>query len=109
MSRACPAARRDLMAKGDELHMTSTRRWRAATAGLAAAALVLAGCAESERSDEGGNEGSGGGTFVFAGAAEPKLLDPAFASDGETFRVARQIFEGLVGTEPGTPDPAPLL
>jgi peptide/nickel transport system substrate-binding protein len=36
-------------------------------------------------------------------------LDPAFASDGETFRVARQIFEGLVGTEPGTADPAPLL
>ncbi len=83
---------------------------RLATAGLAAAALVLAGCAESERSDDGeGNEGAGGGTFVFAGAAEPELLDPAFASDGETFRVARQIFEGLVGTEPGTPDPAPLL
>lgn len=82
---------------------------RFATVGLAAAALVLTSCAESERSDDGGDEGSGGGTFVFAGAAEPKLLDPAFASDGETFRVARQIFEGLVGTEPGTPDPAPLL
>ncbi|WP_234714493.1 ABC transporter substrate-binding protein, partial [Mycobacterium tuberculosis] len=36
-------------------------------------------------------------------------LDPAFAQDGETFRVSRQIFEGLVGTEPGTADPAPLL
>ena len=36
-------------------------------------------------------------------------LDPAFASDGETFRVSRQIFEGLVGVEPGTADPAPLL
>ncbi len=74
--------------------------------GLAAAALLLSACAESDRSDE--SEG-GGGTFVFAGAAEPELLDPAFASDGETFRVARQMFEGLVGTEPGTPDPAPLL
>src|SRR5690606_12059812 len=109
MSRACPAARPDFQAKGDELQMTSKGRWRFATAGLAAAALVLTSCADSERSDEGGNESSGGGTFVFAGAAEPKLLDPAFASDGETFRVARQIFEGLVGTEPGTPDPAPLL
>jgi peptide/nickel transport system substrate-binding protein len=81
---------------------------------LASAALVLTGCAESER-DGGAGAGSGdgdeggGGTFVFAGAAEPELLDPAFASDGETFRVARQIFEGLVGTEPGTADPAPLL
>ncbi|MBD8869512.1 ABC transporter substrate-binding protein [Nocardioides sp. MJB4] len=76
--------------------------------GMTAGALLLAGCAESGRDGgEGGDEG--GGTFVFAGAAEPELLDPAFASDGETFRVARQMFEGLVGTEPGTPDPAPLL
>lgn len=66
--------------------------------------MVLAGCAESDRGD-----GDGGDTFVFAGSAEPKLLDPAFASDGETFRVSRQIFEGLVGTKPGTADPAPLL
>ncbi|WP_300401534.1 ABC transporter substrate-binding protein [Nocardioides sp.] len=78
-----------------------------------AASIALAGCAESDRDESGGNgpsgEGSGGGTFVFAGAADPTLLDPAFASDGETFRVARQIFEGLVGTMPGTADPAPLL
>ena len=40
---------------------------------------------------------------------DPAGLDPAFASDGETFRVSRQIFEGLVGVEPGTADPAPLL
>ena len=82
------------------------RRLRATLIGLAAGALVLTGCAESDRGD---GSGDGGGTFVFAGSEEPKLLDPAFASDGETFRVARQIFEGLVGTEPGTPDPAPLL
>ena len=47
--------------------------------------------------------------MVFAGSAEPVSLDPFFASDGESFRVARQIFEGLVGTKPGTADPAPLL
>jgi peptide/nickel transport system substrate-binding protein len=70
---------------------------------------VLTGCAESERGEGEGGEGASGGTFVFAGSAEPELLDPAFASDGETFRVARQIFEGLVGTEPGSADPAPLL
>ncbi|MBE7324442.1 ABC transporter substrate-binding protein [Nocardioides sp. Y6] len=81
------------------------RRARIGAVGVAAAALLLTSCAESERNDE---EASGG-TFVFAGSDEPKLLDPAFASDGETFRVARQIFEGLVGTEPGTADPAPLL
>jgi peptide/nickel transport system substrate-binding protein len=78
--------------------------------GLAVSALVLSGCADSDRDDgDNGGDSASGGTFVFAGSAEPVTLDPYFASDGETFRVARQIFEGLVGTEPGTADPAPLL
>ena len=77
------------------------------TAVLATAALILTGCAKSERDDSSTSEG--GGNFVFAGSAEPVALDPFFASDGETFRVSRQIFEGLVGTKPGTADPAPLL
>jgi peptide/nickel transport system substrate-binding protein len=81
---------------------------------LGAAAVALAGCADSDRDTGAGSEGGGGGgesggTFVFAASSDPVALDPAFASDGETFRVARQIFEGLVGTEPGTADPAPLL
>ncbi len=98
---------------------TTTRSWRvrgwrraAAAVGAAALAVVASGCAASERDPEGGAGGSaegGGGTFVFAASSDPVMLDPAFASDGETFRVARQIFEGLVGTVPGTADPAPLL
>lgn len=92
--------------------MRSTQKsTRAGLVGLATAALILTGCAESERDGDAGDGGDGasGGTFVFAGSAEPVTLDPFFASDGESFRVARQIFEGLVGTEPGTADPAPLL
>ncbi|HEY4615632.1 MAG TPA: ABC transporter substrate-binding protein [Citricoccus sp.] len=90
------------------------RRITALTAAAAAAALVLSGCAQSQRDDAGGGSGDGGesavdGKFIFAASSDPKTLDPAFANDGETFRVSRQIFEGLVGTEPGTPDPAPLL
>jgi peptide/nickel transport system substrate-binding protein len=92
------------------------RFWRA-TALAAVAGLALAGCAESDRDGaaeeptEGGQETAGGGrdTFIFAASSDPASLDPAFASDGESFRVARQIFEGLVGVEPGTADPAPLL
>ncbi len=38
---------------------------------------------------------SGADTFVFAGSSDPATLNPFFASDGETFRVARQMFEGL--------------
>ena len=72
---------------------------------------LSAGCA-SQR-DDGGGDGERrrdvDATFVFAASADIPALDPAFAKDGETFRVSRQIFEGLVGTEPGTADPAPLL
>lgn len=92
--------------------MGSRNKWtlRLGTAGAVAAVMVLAGCADSERDEsDGAGAEAGGGTFVFAGSAEPVTLDPFFASDGETFRVARQIFEGLVGTVPGTADPAPLL
>ncbi|MCW2813648.1 MAG: transporter substrate-binding protein [Nocardioides sp.] len=95
----------------------TNRPLRLGVAALAAATLVLAGCAESDRDNDSDAEGGSGdsssaptgGDFVFAGSAEPVTFDPFYASDGESFRVARQMFEGLVGTEPGTADPAPLL
>lgn len=97
------------------LRSTGTRgRAARVLAVVAAAGLALSACAQSERDTgggggEGGGEEAAGGTFVFAASSDPGMLDPAFASDGETFRVARQMYEGLVGTEPGTADPAPLL
>lgn len=88
------------------------RRLIAGLAGGAAMTLLLTGCIQSER--DAGTDGSAApsdvdSTFVFAASSDPSGLDPAFASDGETFRVSRQIFEGLVGVEPGSADPAPLL
>jgi peptide/nickel transport system substrate-binding protein len=50
-----------------------------------------------------------GGTLVFAGAADPTLLDPALVSDGESFRVTEQIYEGLVALKPGTTKIIPKL
>ncbi len=90
--------------------MTSrfTRLRKISILAAATALVALAGCAGSDRGS-GGDEGGSGGTFVFAGSADPVTFDPFFASDGESFRPARQIFEGLVGTKPGTADPAPLL
>jgi peptide/nickel transport system substrate-binding protein len=89
-----------------------SRRFAAVTTSLAIGALVLSGYAESQR--DSGDAGASGdsavnSTFIFAASSDPKSLDPAYASDGESFRVSRQIFEGLVGTKPGTADPAPLL
>ena len=91
-------------------HTSMRRRGLVAVTGTAIAAMLLAGCVASERGDDSGEAtGDVDTTFVFAASSDPASLDPAFAQDGETFRVSRQIFEGLVGTEPGTADPAPLL
>jgi peptide/nickel transport system substrate-binding protein len=58
--------------------------------------------------------GLGGGstassTMIFAGASDPTYLDPSLASDGETFRVTEQMFEGLVYLKPGTTKVKPRL
>ena len=91
------------------------RRPLAVTSLAAVAALVLTGCLSSDREEGGADatQAAGGGdvdgTFVFAASSDPKTLDPAFAQDGESFRVSRQIFEGLVGVQEGSADPEPLL
>jgi peptide/nickel transport system substrate-binding protein len=89
---------------------STKRRVLTGAAALAIGALVLTACA-SQRED-GGDTGEASDvdpTFVFAASGDISGLDPAMANDGETFRVSRQIFEGLVGVEPGTADPAPGL
>lgn len=84
----------------------STRGWAKAAALTATLGLALTGCAESQR-EEGG--GASNDTFVFAASSDPVMLDPAMASDGESFRISNQIFEGLVGTKPGTTELEPKL
>ncbi|MEV5822874.1 ABC transporter substrate-binding protein [Micromonospora harpali] len=74
-------------------------RPKVAVAAVAVAALAVAGCAESNRDDNSG--GSKKDTMVFGVAGDPKVLDPSFASDGESLRVARQVFETLVRPEEG--------
>ncbi|OZV79617.1 ABC transporter substrate-binding protein [Micromonospora echinospora] len=74
-------------------------RSKVALAAVAAAALAVAGCAESDRGDDSG--GSKKDTLVFGVAGDPKVLDPSFASDGESLRMARQVFETLVRPEEG--------
>jgi peptide/nickel transport system substrate-binding protein len=78
---------------------------------IASLALIggMGACAKSQRTPGGSTSAGGGSTFVFAASSDPAMLDPALASDGETFRPARQMFEGLVTTKPGTTDVAPLL
>lgn len=87
---------------------TARRRWIAAIGITGAAALALSACATSERGTDTGS-GKVGGTFTFGAAGAPKLFDPFYATDGETFRVSRQMYEGLVGFKPGTAEVEPAL
>ena len=66
---------------------------------LGTLALVLAGTAASGLFRPARIAGD---TLIFAGAADPTYLDPALVSDGESFRVTEQIFEGLVALKPGS-------
>ncbi|MEO6414195.1 MAG: ABC transporter substrate-binding protein [Pedococcus sp.] len=73
-------------------------------------ALTLAACAQSDRTTD--NPSSGGDvkdTITFGAAGAPELFDPFYATDGETFRVTRQMMEGLVGIKPGTAEIQPEL
>ncbi len=101
------------------------KRGRAAlVAGIAASALLLTSCAserdgapetESEAGattdagNEAGEAAGGDDIFIFGAAGAPKHFDPFYASDGETFRVTRQIYEQLLDFEPGTAKTAPGL
>lgn len=80
-------------------------RTAAAVAAVAALAFAAAGCA-SERDPEESNKPD---KLVFGTAGDPKVLDPALASDGESLRVARQVYETLIQPVEGTAKPGPGL
>ncbi|HYN28969.1 MAG TPA: ABC transporter substrate-binding protein [Dermatophilaceae bacterium] len=91
---------------------TRSKRRLTPVVALTTVALALSACAQSER-EEGSSEATGAtdtnSTFTFGAAGAPEVFDPFYASDGETFRVTRQLMEGLVGIKPGTADPIPSL
>jgi peptide/nickel transport system substrate-binding protein len=64
--------------------------------------LALAACAVLAVTVGSGGGSKASSTLIFAGASDPTYLDPALASDGETFRVTEQMYEGLVALKPGT-------
>ncbi|MGH3621219.1 MAG: ABC transporter substrate-binding protein [Sciscionella sp.] len=82
----------------------SARTRRYALVGVpVVAALVLSACATSERG------GADANTLTFGAAGAPEVFDPFYATDGETFRVTRQIFDNLVTFKPGTAQVQPQL
>ncbi|WP_179956858.1 ABC transporter substrate-binding protein [Amycolatopsis anabasis] len=76
------------------------RTRRIALIGLAGAlAVSMSACAQSDR-DSGG--GAAGGTMIFGAAGNPKMFDPIFNDEGETFRIVRQMYDTLLMNKPGT-------
>ncbi|MEU6160596.1 ABC transporter substrate-binding protein [Streptomyces sp. NPDC047130] len=80
------------------MRIVRSRVARAITAVLAVG--MIASACTSEREKEGSGDGAKD-TFVFGAPGDPSSLDPALASDGETFRVTRQAFEALLEHESG--------
>ena len=78
-------------------------------AAVAALGLVLAACGGDAASPSASDAepsasvgGQAGGTFVFGGARLADSLDPALTSDGESFRIHRQVYETLVDLAPNS-------
>jgi peptide/nickel transport system substrate-binding protein len=89
------------------------RRRGVVALGLAGLLAGVTACGGGDDGNDGGTgaEGgdSGGDTLVFGTSADPVSLDPAYVSDGESLRAARQIYETLVTTEEGGTEIVPLL
>ena len=79
-------------------------------AGLTGAALLgVAGCGGGGTISGGGGGGGGGSTFVFGRGADSISLDPINATDGESFRATRQVFDTLLDFAPESFDLIPAL
>lgn len=78
-----------------------------ALVGLLALALLAGACGTSD--DSSGQQQSSNKTLVFGTAADPKILDPPLASDGESLRVSEQLYETLVTSKPGGTEVIPKL
>nr|WP_281070272.1 ABC transporter substrate-binding protein [Paeniglutamicibacter kerguelensis] len=81
--------------------------------GLGVAALALTGCIPQKTPGPSatptGDTAPAVQKFRLGTAANPVTLDPAVSGDNETFRITRQIFEGLIGVDRETGAPIPLL
>ncbi|MCE7080967.1 ABC transporter substrate-binding protein [Streptomyces sp. ST2-7A] len=78
--------------------MQIARSKAAAVAAAVSIAMVATACSsERDTSDDAASTES----FVFGAAGNPASLDPFLASDGETFRISRQVLETLLDHESG--------
>ncbi|MGK5169493.1 ABC transporter substrate-binding protein [Geodermatophilus sp. CPCC 205761] len=87
--------------------VSTGRRVRTATAGLAVTALALTACGGSD--GDGGGSGSGGSGDALTIGTSDKIttIDPAGSYDNGSFAVMNQVFPFLMNTDYGSPDVEP--
>ncbi|WP_230314203.1 ABC transporter substrate-binding protein [Nakamurella alba] len=101
-------------ASSDRDNATSSSNAAPATSASGGSSAVETSSGGTGEGSASATSSSGGGgetdqTFIFGAAGAPSMFDPLYATDGETFRVTRQMSEGLVGFKAGTADVEPLL
>jgi len=69
-------------------------------AAIAAVAMIVVGSVSG--AGQGPQRAAKAKTLVFAGAADPVVLDGSLVSDGESLRAITQMFDTLVTLKPGT-------
>jgi peptide/nickel transport system substrate-binding protein len=89
--------------------MRNLRRQGIVALGLAGLLVGTAACGSDDNGNGNPGDNESGGTLVFGASADPVSMDGAYVSDGESLRVIRQIFEGLVTTEEGGTEVVPSL
>lgn len=86
---------------------SNRRRTLAATAGVAAVALALAGCGGADDDDNGSDGGGAGGSLVIGTTDKITTIDPAGSYDNGSFAVMNQVYPFLLNTPLGSPDVEP--
>ncbi|MEW4368511.1 ABC transporter substrate-binding protein [Paenibacillus kandeliae] len=79
--------------------------------------LILAGCSgggngsssEPAASDSGTETASSGGTLIVGRGGDSAALDPAIVTDGESLKIAQQVFDPLLAYKTGTTEVEPAL
>lgn len=79
------------------------------TTAVLSLAIILSGCGTNTSNNSNGGSTSAGKTLIFGRGGDTVGLDPANVTDGESFRVTRQIYETLIDDKPGTFDLTPRL
>ncbi|WP_323191491.1 ABC transporter substrate-binding protein [Halostella sp. PRR32] len=77
------------------------RNFLKAAGGAAVTTSMTAGCL-SGILGEGDNDGGEGGTLTYGRGAPSDTLDPQSSTSGEVAKVTNQVYEPLIGFEPGT-------